>query len=65
MAQRPSGLSTRAIPGWEISVVLTGRSSCGADKHGRMPYRVVPQDVWDDDDAVLEWAQLSADIARH
>jgi len=36
----------------------------GAAKHGKMPYREVPQDVWDDDDAVIEWAQLSADIAR-
>jgi DNA transformation protein len=36
----------------------------GAEKHGRMPYREVPQEVWDDDDTLLEWAGLSADIAR-
>lgn len=36
----------------------------GAEKHGRMPYREVPQDVWDDDDELLVWAGLSADIAR-
>jgi len=35
----------------------------GADKHG-MPYYQLPADIWADDDAVLEWAQLSADIAR-
>lgn len=35
----------------------------GAEKHG-MPYYQVPVDIWDDDDAVIEWAQLSADIAR-
>ena len=36
----------------------------GAEKHGRMPYRAVPQDVWDVDDELLVWALLSADIAR-
>jgi DNA transformation protein len=36
----------------------------GAEKHGRMPYREVPQEVWDDDDDLLDWAHLSADIAR-
>ena len=37
----------------------------GAEKRGRMPYREVSQDVWDaDDDALLVWADLSADIAR-
>lgn len=36
----------------------------GAEKHGRMPYREVPQDIWDDDDELLVWAGLSADIAR-
>jgi len=36
----------------------------GADKHGRMPYRELPQEIWDDDYKLLEWAQLSADIAR-
>lgn len=35
----------------------------GARKHGRMPYRELPDDVWADDDRLLEWAQLSADIA--
>jgi DNA transformation protein len=36
----------------------------GAEKHGRMPYREVPEDVWADDDVLVEWARLSADIAR-
>ena len=36
----------------------------GAEKHGRMPYREVPENVWADDDTALEWASLSADIAR-
>ena len=36
----------------------------GAEKHGRMPYREVPEDVWADDDVLLEWARLSADVAR-
>lgn len=36
----------------------------GADKHGRMPYREVPADVWEGDDELIAWAQLSADIAR-
>ena len=35
----------------------------GSRKHG-MPYYQVPADVWVDDDAMLEWARLSADIAR-
>lgn len=35
-----------------------------AERHGRMPYRHVPEDVWADDDATIEWAQLSADLAR-
>jgi DNA transformation protein len=36
----------------------------GAERHGRMPYYEVPEDVWADDDTMLEWARLSADIAR-
>lgn len=36
----------------------------GAEKHGRMPYREVPDDVWGDDDELLVWAGLSADVAR-
>ena len=35
----------------------------GSEKHG-MPYYEVPADVWSDEDSMLEWAQLSADIAR-
>ena len=35
----------------------------GAEKHG-MPYYQVPADVWADDDRIIEWAKLSADIAR-
>jgi DNA transformation protein len=35
----------------------------GALKHGRMPYRQVPETVWTDEADCLEWAQRSADIA--
>ena len=36
----------------------------GAEKHGKMPYREVPEDVWNNDDTLIEWAQLSVDAAR-
>jgi DNA transformation protein len=37
--------------------------AAGCEKHGRMPYYVVPKDVVGDDDALIEWAGLSAEIA--
>jgi DNA transformation protein and related proteins len=37
--------------------------SAGVEQHGRMPYYAVPADVLEDDDALLEWARRSAEIA--
>ena len=36
----------------------------GAEKHGRMPYFQVPAEVWDDPDALSEWAKEAIDIAH-
>jgi DNA transformation protein len=37
--------------------------AAGSEKHGRMPYYVVPASILDDDDSLLEWAGGSAAIA--
>ncbi len=36
----------------------------GSDKHGRMPYWTVPDDVLSDTDATLAWAEEAAAVAR-
>jgi hypothetical protein len=36
----------------------------GAAKHGRMPYNKVPGQVLGDDEALMEWAQLSIQVSR-
>ncbi len=38
--------------------------AAGSHKHNRMPYYVVPADVLADDDALVQWARSSADVAR-
>jgi len=43
---------------------LARYEEAGAAKHGRMPYYVVPASVLEDDEALLEWAGVSAAIAR-
>ena len=36
----------------------------GSKQHGRMPYAEVPVSVLEDDDALLDWAQESVNIAH-
>jgi DNA transformation protein len=38
--------------------------AAGSTKHGRMPYFTVPDGVLADDEALLEWAGESAELAR-
>ena len=38
--------------------------SSGSAKHGRMPYFKVPDKVLDDQDTLLEWANISIRIAQ-
>ena len=38
--------------------------AAGAEKHGRMPYFQVPAVVWDDSEALREWAQEAIDVAH-
>lgn len=35
----------------------------GSEKFRSMPYRLVPEHVWQDDDLLLDWAQGSVHIA--
>lgn len=37
----------------------------GSTKHGRMPYYRVPDDVLDDEAALLAWAQSSIAVSRN
>ena len=36
----------------------------GSEKHARMPYYSVPEDVLDDDDLLEEWARISIRISK-
>jgi DNA transformation protein len=43
---------------------LAKYEKAGAQKHGRMPYFSVPQEVLHDDETLPEWAQISIHIAK-
>jgi DNA transformation protein len=38
--------------------------TAGSQRHGKMPYFAIPDDVLGDDAAVVEWARLAAQVAR-
>lgn len=41
-----------------------GLEASGAQRHGRMPYWRVPDEVWNDDDRLAEWLALADRTAR-
>jgi len=40
----------------------TDFEASGSDKHSRMPYYSIPGEVFDDPEALVEWARKSIDI---
>ena len=36
----------------------------GANKHGRMPYYQIPENVFEDDSQLMEWAQEAIEVSN-
>ena len=49
----------------KVDDTLKGKfEKAGSVQHGKMPYFSIPQDIMDDSEALVNWAEESIDIAK-